>query len=176
MTRYDRNMKFFFLLLFVPLAAFAQQTEIRFVTNDPTPLFEIKSLIVEPSGLSLTSDVTEVMKRMELLAVPPVVLSVPNGPHLFNWGGTADFNRSFLVQADGRPLEVRLTGSRLVTEWSLYAMGFGALVSLVTAVPYVTSHGSPLQAIPITSGAISVVGLISFLINSPRVEVRPYSD
>jgi len=161
---------FSFLL---PFAGFGQDTtEIRFVSSEQAPVFRISSLVVENSGLSLSSDVTEVMKKMELMTIAPSIVTVPNGDYLLNWGGTEEFNRTFVLHAGGSPLEVRLTGNRTVALWSLGAAGSGLMGVLLSAPSAWGSASNPLAVI-VGSAVVAVGGLVGLLVYAPRVEVIP---
>lgn len=158
-------------LLVASMAGAQDTTELRFVADGPTPVFKITSIIVEDSGLSLTSEMTEVLKRMELLTLAPGTIAVPNGNYLLNWGGTEDFSRTFPVKAEGRPVEIRLSGNRTAALISLGAAAIGGLGALVAA-PTLTSDSPASFHTLVGSATVSVAGLIGLAVFWPRVEIR----
>jgi len=161
-----------FVAFFVATLAFGQETtEVRFLSAEPAPVFRISSLIVENSGLSLTSEMTEVLKKMELMTIAPATMVVPNGDLWLSWGGTEDFSRTFYLRARGTPIEVRLIGNKTLALWSTVAAGFGSLALVISAAPVATSASVPL-AIPVISGAVALGGLVGLVAFSPRVEVQ----
>jgi hypothetical protein len=157
------------LVLLTPCPVWAQTTTIHFVAAEPSPVFRITSLVVENSGLSVATEFTEVLRKMELLTLAPSTVEVPNGDLLLSWGGTEEFSRTFAVHAAGNPVEVRFTGNRAAALWSTYALGFGAL-GFVTTTPML-SQGA-LGAVPIGAAVVSAAGLVGLLWLEPRVEVR----
>lgn len=158
------------LALLFPVLAGAQTTEIRFLASEAAPVFRITSLVVENSGLSLTTEFTEVFRKMEFLTQAPSTVEVPNGELLLSWGGTEEFSRTFVLHADGRPREVRLNGSRSAALWSMYTVAIGALGTLASA-SLISAPGA-LPAVPAVTSLVSAVGLIGLLVFQPRVEVR----
>jgi len=171
-------MKPFSRWILVGLAAVAfpsvvgaqQTTELTFVAAEPAPVFRITSIVVENSGLSLTTELTEVLRKMELLTLAPSTVVVPNGDLLLSWGGTEEFSRTFAVHATGVPLEVRFSGNRSVALWSTYAAGIGAL-GLLASATLVSAPGA-LPAVPAVSAGVGLAGLVGLLVFQPRVEVR----
>lgn len=156
-------------LSLLALGAFAQETELRFSASGPEPVFRITSMVVEASGLSLTTDMTEVLKKMELLTLAPATIRVPNGDLLLSWGGTEDFSRTFVVRARGNPVEIRLVGNRAVALWATYAAGLG-LFGFLASSSLLPLPGY-LPAVPWAAGTVGAVGLVTLAIALPRVEV-----
>lgn len=159
------------LLLVAPLSWAENTTELRFVAEGPTPVFKITSIIVEDSGLSLTSEMTEVLKRMELLTLAPGSVTVANGSYLLNWGGTEDFSRTFAVKAEGKPVEIRLWGNRTAALVSLGAAALGGLGALITTPTLGTDAPAALPTL-VGSAVVSAAGFVGLAVFWPRVEVR----
>lgn len=167
----NRTLLFLAGMMFLsPLTLWSQETEIRFVAQEPSPVFRITSVVVENSGLSLTTDLTEVLRKMELLTIAPSTVQVPNGDLWLSWGGTEDFSRTFAIRAEGTPLEVRFSGSRPAALWSAYSAGLGALGFLASAS--LLSAQGPWPAVPAASAALACGGLLGVVLFLPRVEVR----
>lgn len=156
-------------LLLVASLSWGEETEITFASADQTPVFRITSVLVEPSGVALTSDVTEVLKKMELLTLAPATIRLPNGDYLLNWGGTEEFNRSFTLRADGTPQTVHLRGNRTAALWSLGVAGSAGLATLVMAPLAVRDAALVPWAAGTALGAVG--GLVGLLLFSPHVEV-----
>jgi hypothetical protein len=154
------------LCLLGSFSAFADETyKIDFAAKSPTPVFRINDFVVENSGVSLTSDVTVVLKRMELLTVAPDAVYLPDGDYLLNIGGYEAFNRTFLMKVDGRGKRVVLTGNAEAAKGFAYGAAIGT-VGLIASV----SSGSSIASVAF--GGLTLAGVIGWAIESPRAEVR----
>lgn len=154
-------------------AAFGQSTEVRFVASESTPVFQVTSLIAERSGLSLTTEMTEVYRKLELLTIPPSQVTLANGDYWLSWGGTEEFSRTFLLRATGTPVEVRLSGNRTLALWSTYGVALGTLGTLVTlaATSAPAGQGTFPAATSIVTGAVALAGAVGLVVFNPRVEI-----
>ena len=118
----------------------AQTTKINFNSKSDVPVFQIeKSYIEAPKTLTLSVNVA--FSSMKLLGIAPFQMEIDNGEYVFNIGGYEEYNKSFVIKANGKEKDVNILGdaqkAKNANYWAL-GMGLVFTLSLQTISPLIS--------------------------------------
>lgn len=155
-----------------------ETTTVRFQSSTGVPVFRIEELLVENSGIHLTSDINIVEKKMKLLTVSPSAVQLPNGNILLNIGGESDFNKSISLNLTGKPVTVTIAGSKEATMvWS--AVTISGLLAFTLSLHNVddsanfnSTAGGVKLCLPFVFATATLAGAVGIVCNYPRVDVN----
>jgi hypothetical protein len=157
--------------------SFPQATKVNFVSDYQVPVFLIERVFVEDAK-SLASSVDIQLSSMKLIGSAPSTMDFERGSYLLNVGGNEEYNRSFLLVADGTEKDIRISGNaRKAREANFWMIGAGLAFILSTqAIPLVKeSLPSEFQyaplILPAACGIGFMIGFVDWIWEIPRVEV-----
>lgn len=157
--------------------AYAQETKVNFISASEIPVFLLEKIFIEDSE-NLSSSVDIRITSMKVLGTAPSSMSFENGVYVLNLGGNEEYNKTFVLNADGTEKDVRISGSakkaRDANFW-MVGTGLAFLISIQT-VPLLNDV-IPLDmkylslVLPVSTGAGFLISFGSWISRLPRVEI-----
>ena len=151
-------------------------TQVSFVSEFPVGIFRISSLIVEPSGKALDTNIAISNKKMELAGVTPATLTLPNGDYAFNIGSTDDFNRMIVLKAEGQDRVVTIHGNPMISRAAGIFTSIAGSLALICSpsVPTMFKNGQAdlWGIISLSSGTLAISGGVVWILTAPWIDIK----
>jgi hypothetical protein len=174
------------VILFIFITSiYAQTTKVNFISTNPIPIFIIKKAFVEDSK-TFGSNVNVSSTSMDILGVASFSMEFENGGYMLNAGGYEEYNKTFLLNANGIEKDVKILGnSQKAKDYNLWALGIGFLFPLsfstITFIQSLLPTGSEyigysLYALPVIIGSGFIYTFIECLIQQPRIVISDHKE
>jgi hypothetical protein len=173
-------MKRIYALLFfcISIYLYGQTTIVNFNAKSEIPVFIIERTYIEASK-TLTSSINTSFSSMKLLGMAPFRNEFENGVYSINIGGYEEYNKTFVLKADGKEKNVNIYGDvEKAKEANYWAVGMGLVFTIsLQSMPYSMSilpdKWQVLGVVlPVVCGSSFIYNFLKWIFERPRVEVK----